>query len=176
MKFCREYARKRFEDAKKRGVANYGRLGNETRETGEEAHYHGLLAEAALVELFAGCDLTWNYYVDAAQVNVRSLPDLVIAGINVDAKAIAINRHSLLCKKGTVKPEWAYVLVGVELAPVCHLIGYMWGHGILKVSPENPRLKRAGHMIHQGDPRLHDFEKFVDLTGLQVTIPAKNCL
>lgn len=161
--FVEKYARKRFEQAKQRGVERYGRLGDEIRETGVDAHVHGLLGEAAVVVALGKDRVLWNYFVDGSQTSLSRLPEIVIDGVCIDAKGISDNSLSLLVQAGTAKPDWAYVLVGVEHAPTCELIGWMWGHDVLRVELSEPQKNRPAHLVRQGDPRLLPFETFIEL-------------
>ena len=171
MDLCERVGRKHYGDAVRRGVAGYGRIGNETRETGVEAAVHGQQGEAAVVAFFGKKNCRWFHDLDARTVDLKQLPDIEIAGVLLDAKSISKSHYSLLCQSGTVKKLWAYILVDVALAPICRILGYMWGEDVLLVPLTCPSPNRPAHLIPQGDPRLRPFEELAEHINARLKTP-----
>ena len=90
-------------------------------------------------------------------------PDL---GSFIDVKATAYRPPWLKAEAGTVKPEYAYVLVGAADHPHYDVIGWIWGHELLTVPLTEPQAGRPAHVVTDTSPRLrpiHDLQRIVDI-------------
>ena len=77
-------------------------------------------------------------------------------GTFIDVKTIKVPRHSLMVPMGTVRFDWAYVLVSAADHPRYEIVGWLWGAVLESVPISEPQPNRPAHVVRSGSNLLRD--------------------
>jgi hypothetical protein len=131
-----------------------GRDNNNLRVTPErnlEMHIMGARGEAALYWYLGGWwgGAVWDHSISNARA-FGNTPDIAHRGCLYDAKAVPLNKLSLVVYPKGAKAHWRYVLVGVQFWPESVLIGWCLGSDVLATSTKEKVKGRPAYFIEQG--------------------------